>query len=97
MEQNSSVDDTRQRDGFSHNRKLQVISYEFPVSAPESEAKPRPGEKTGKHLRCPFKHVCANYVVTYGARIGGNINSINAPLATHSERTIISSPFSLAR
>lgn len=88
MEQNSSVDDTRQRDGFSHNRKLQVISYEFPVSAPESEAKPRPGEKTGKHLRCPFKHVCANYVVTYEARIGGNINSINAAILRQSEHFI---------
>lgn len=41
-----------------------------------------------KHLRCPFKHVCGNYVVTYGVRIGGNINSINAAILRQSEHFI---------
>lgn len=41
-----------------------------------------------KHLRCPFKHVCGNYVVTYGVRIGGNINSINAAILRQAEHFI---------
>lgn len=61
------------------NYKLSLMNFRYL----RPDRMPSPGEKTGKHLRCPFKHVCANYVVTYEARIGGNINSINAPLASH--------------
>ena len=75
--------------GWILDRKLQDISYEFPVNLATdliSSYSPLCSSFRQKHhqqLGCLFKHVWrANYVVTYRARIGEEINSITTTPST---------------